>query len=192
MIIEFAILSLILGIVRRGSLRNLSSIPLKHLYLFAFPFVAFVAMYIVALFGHFSFRGYAGLLNIVNYILLLVALGANLHIQDLRIIWGGTFLNFLVCAANGGYMPISEKAAKIAGLANIINPSREGEFVRHVLLTADSKLKWLADVIPLPGFGPHTPEVASIGDVVITIGIFMLIQRYMCIRKSSLEKKKPH
>lgn len=132
-----------------------------------------------------SLRAYAGLLSITHYVLLLAALAANLHIPELRFVWIGTFLNFLACAANGGFMPISERAAKIAGFTNVVNLSQEGELFRHVILTADTRLKWLADIIPLPDLGPHTPEVASIGDVVITIGIFVLIQRYMCARKTS-------
>jgi len=51
----------------------------------------------------------------------------------------------------------------------------------HMLLTAETKLWFLADIIPLPV--PFLARVISIGDILIYVGIFYFIQKKMLPRQ---------
>ena len=77
----------------------------------------------------------------------------------------------------GGVMPISESAARAAGLWALLDPAENTKLIRHVIMTPETRLRLLTDFIPIPV--PYIRAVLSIGDVVLAIGIFVLIQRFM-------------
>ncbi len=79
----------------------------------------------------------------------------------------GFILNVAVIAPNGA-MPVSERAAELAGAEG------SAEFgIKHESLDDDTTLPWLADVIPLPGTG----VIVSVGDVLLAMGIGWLVYR---------------
>jgi len=185
MIFESMLLSIIVGFIRRGKLTNLAHIPLRRIYLFAVP----LALYAVAYLLMRTTNDHILLLctratNILQYVVLLAAIGVNLHIREMRLMGLGTFLNFLALSVNGGVMPVHPRAVELAGMTAMFDAQRGTELVRHLIMTPETRLKLLIDIIPLPGYGPHLPEVASIGDVLLAIGIFVLVQRYMCSPRS--------
>lgn len=179
MIADALLLSILIGLIRRGRIRGLASIPLRCVILFILPFLILAAVYAARSFGGESLSPYMRAANVVEYVVLLAAIALNLHIREMWIAGAGAFMNFLVVAANGGMMPISEKAIQMAGMTQMIEDCRAGSFVRHVIMSPETRLKPLADIIPKPGFAFVMPEVASIGDVLLAIGIFVLVQRYM-------------
>lgn len=77
----------------------------------------------------------------------------------------GLLLNVLVIAANGA-MPVSPDAARVAGITEALDSG-----IQHEPLTDDSRLPWLADIIPVP----DTKLVISLGDVVLGAGIGVLV-----------------
>lgn len=128
---------------------------------------------------------YIRIANIIQYIGLLAAVGLNLHIRELWIAGVGTFANFLAVVSNGGMMPMSKGALRAAGLSQMLTP--DNPFARHSFMSAETNLKFLVDIIPvkLPAFFPSwlvcaTKEVASVGDVLIALAVFVLVQRVMC------------
>ena len=183
MIFESMILSILVGFVRRGVLANLAKMPLRRPYLFVLPFAMYIgACALMRAAGGDTLLLYLRIVNILQYALLLAAIALNIHIVEMRVIGAGTFANSLVLTANGGVMPVSLRAADLAGAGELFRSGRSLQLLRHVIMTPDSRLKPLADIIPVPGFGFRLPEVASVGDVLIAIGIFVLVQRYMCSR----------
>lgn len=80
----------------------------------------------------------------------------------------GFLLNLVVITLNRG-MPVSPDAARSVG-API---TREVQGPRHEVLTEDTLLPWLGDVIPAPGLD----TVVSIGDIVLAVGIGYLVFR---------------
>ncbi|HEX21032.1 MAG TPA: hypothetical protein ENH19_00075 [Actinobacteria bacterium] len=121
---------------------------------------------------------------IISYVLLLWALAWNWRGPKLTgnfINWGiltalaGVFLNFLVISINGG-MPVSAQAARIAGYrGDFVSLKRVYDGI-HLLMSANSRLIFLADILPQP-FG-----VASIGDLLLALGVFIFIQNKMLYR----------
>ena len=85
-----------------------------------------------------------------------------------RVRWG--LSNATVILVNGGYMPIWEPSLLAAGLTPadvtstlhvLLPPPIDGDFLRH--------LGPLADIVPIPV--PVVRNVASLGDVVISVGL---------------------
>ena len=78
----------------------------------------------------------------------------------------GIGLNVLVVTANGGYMPQSPAARQTITDA----PIPTGMLTNIVPLTGESRLPWLADIIPQPRWTPMA-NVISIGDVLLALGV---------------------
>lgn len=180
MILEAFILSIIIAFARRGRLHGLSVIPLRKWYLFILPFALSAVVVAAGQIGNPEPRLlYIKIANVVQYILLLSAIAVNLHIREMWMIGVGTLCNALVVAANSGMMPVSAKALELAGMGYLLDPGQFDWNIRHVLMTVSTRLGFLADIIPVPGIGKIMPEVASIGDMLLAIGVFIIVQRYM-------------
>jgi hypothetical protein len=112
--------------------------------------------------------GVAGTAVILASNLLVAAfLVMNRRIPGLALILVGLALNVVVIAANGA-MPVSASAARNAG----VEPPGEGVGdVEHELLTDETNLPWLGDVLSFPGL----PGVFSVGDVVLALGVGQLV-----------------
>lgn len=176
MIVEAFVLSIVIGLIRKGSLQNIGRIPLRHFYLFCVPFLVFAVVSTIAVsISHKSLMPYIHLADIGQYVVLLTAVCLNLHMREMFLVGAGTLSNLVVLAVNGGAMPVSSAALKAAGLAGALG----SQPVRHSLMTPQTHLKWLADVIPLPTSSPFFSQVMSVGDILVSIGLFILIQHYI-------------
>ncbi|HET6456071.1 MAG TPA: DUF5317 domain-containing protein [Armatimonadota bacterium] len=177
MIVEAFVLSIIVGFIRKGSLRNLSRVPIRHFYLFCLPFLIFAAVSTIAVsMRHESLMPYIRPADICQYVILLAAIFLNFHMREMWVVGAGVLSNLAVLAANGGTMPVSMEALKRAGLAGALG----SQPVRHAILTPETRLKPLADIIPVHTFSSFMSQVISAGDILIAIGLFILIQSYMC------------
>ena len=177
MIIEVFVLSVLIGLIRKGRLYDLGRAPLRHLYMFVPPLAILAGVVFLGRSGGMP-QPYLSAAKIVQYAALLAAIMLNLHMRQMWLAAAGTFLNLLVIAANGGFMPMSAKALRMAGLAEMLDPERTSQLIRHAIMTPETRLKPLADIIPVPGY-PVTAQVASIGDVLISLALFVFVQRYM-------------
>lgn len=181
MILEAFVLSIIIGFIRKGKLQGLSNIPIKRWFLFILPFILSALVVAGGQIGDPESRlVYIRMANVLQYILLLAAIIVNIHIKEMWLVGIGTFFNALVVAVNGGMMPVSITALKLAGMDYLLKPGEFDWGIRHAIMTASTKLSFLGDIIPRPGIGKVMPEVASIGDLLLAVGVFLLIQRYMC------------
>jgi hypothetical protein len=117
---------------------------------------------------------------LITNALVAVFLGRNWKLPGMGLAAGGMALNVVVITANGA-MPVSLRAAEIAGLQG---PPREPG-MKHEVLTDDTLLPWLADVIPLPVL----ERLISVGDVLLALGIAWLVYARMMEGRS--EKVRP-
>lgn len=177
--VEAAVLAVIVGLVRKGRIANLGRIDFRGVYVFAVPLVFAV---VAGILTHRTDNQALTLtttrvINVMQYVVLLAAVGINLHLYGMKILGVGAFLNFLALAVNRGVMPISPSAAKTAGIWALVDPATGTKLIRHAIMSPETRLKPLTDIIPIPI--PKLATVLSIGDVLLAVGIFMLIQRYM-------------
>lgn len=107
----------------------------------------------------------------ISYLLLLVAIFSNERNPGFLTAAAGITLNLVVIALNRG-MPVKGTGLDTASVARLAS-ARDG---LHILLGPETKMPWLADVIRFPGsFG----GMFSIGDIVLGLGLFILIQNKM-------------
>lgn len=159
------VLAVVVALLRGGKLEGLGELGLKALPL------AVLALFMRTAVGFLEPRGfmYGPALQIAAYLFLFVAVWHNLGKPGLKLFGLGSLLNFIVIAANGGTMPVSPRAMEIAGVSG--TPTGI-----HSLMTSQTRLWFLADVIPV-----WTPLVTiiSVGDILIVMGIFLFIQYRM-------------
>lgn len=116
------------------------------------------------------------LVHMSTLALLLAFLLRNLRYRALGLVAVGITLNLAVIAANGGYMPVRPEDARAAGFADLAaDLEARGTREKWTLLTADTRLPFLADVIVL-GWPPGLRRAVSPGDLLIGLGVFLFLQ----------------
>jgi len=80
-------------------------------------------------------------------------------------------------------MPVSEKVLAATNISHFIDNIKLGKDIKHVIMDNSTKMKFLADVIPIPGFLGSLMQVVSIGDMVILVGILILTVELVTGRK---------
>jgi hypothetical protein len=148
-------ISIAVGLLRGGKLRNLTEIRVTLWWLLPLGFLLLAASAFVPADMH----ELAVALILTSYLPLLLFVWLNRDLAGIWIAGLGILMNFTVILANQG-MPVLEAAAEIAG--------GSGDLVltaKHVLLTPATRIPFLGDVIPLPG------AVLSLGDVFVAIGV---------------------
>jgi hypothetical protein len=171
-----------LGLVVGFGLARWRGIPyqppdLQHLWLvFAAFFPQFIILYIPNVRQQFPDVWAANLLT-ASQLLLLGFAWFNRKLPGMKILLIGATLNFMVMAANSGFMPISpQTASRLVSeyvLQDIPIGSRFG--TKDILLyPQDTRFEWLADRFLPPAWSAYQAAF-SFGDVFIAIGIFRLL-----------------
>jgi len=183
MFIEVIILSLIVGFILKGSIKNFKDVDLKHIELIFIGFAVETTLVILIRQGIILDNTIVYAFHMLMYIMLFIFIYLNKKMYQILIMGAGFFLNALAIFTNGGVMPVGSDAAIKAGMSNIINSiSNEG---LYKLVDNNTIFPFLCDVIPKPY--PRA-FVISAGDIFIAIGLFLLILNFMGCRK--LGKKK--
>lgn len=148
-------ISIVVGLLRGGKLRNLTEIRVTLWWLLPLGFLLLASSAFVP--SDLHDLGVA--LVLTSYLPLLLFVWLNRDLAGIWIAGLGILMNFTVILANEG-MPVLEAAAQIAGGSSELVLT-----AKHVLLTSATRLPFLGDVIPLPG------AVLSLGDVFLAIGV---------------------
>ncbi|MFL5824832.1 MAG: DUF5317 domain-containing protein [Solirubrobacteraceae bacterium] len=147
-----------------GNLRRLGQLKIRWLWLG--PLAVFVQTVLVTIAPGGSHAVHAAI-HIGTYVILGAFLWANRGLAGAPIIAVGAFLNFLVIAVNGGVMPASATSERLAGIV-LSRGFNNSAVVSH------PHLLWFGDVIPVPW---PLPNVLSVGDCIIYIGMLVLLHR---------------
>nr|WP_268761781.1 DUF5317 domain-containing protein [Carboxydothermus pertinax] len=119
-------------------------------------------------------QAYGRYLHLFSYLLLFYGIYRNYKLPGMGLIGLGIFLNFLVIAANGGYMPADPRTIS----PEWITMMKKGIRGTHSLIDEHTRLTFLADNIYL-WFYPITfsfgKPIISFGDIFITLGVFWLV-----------------
>lgn len=114
----------------------------------------------------------------VSATLMLQFAARNRHVPGVALAGLGVLLNALVVIGNGA-MPVSERAAARAGIS--VESLALDADPRHERLDGGTRLRLLADVIPVPI--PGHREVDSAGDVALAGGVGLLVFATMTRRR---------
>jgi hypothetical protein len=162
--LALAVVALVAGLLRGGSLDSLAATDLRQGWLLAVG----LGLQVVA--GVWSPPWLMGaralLVLVVSNLAVVVFIALNRGVPGLLIADLGLALNLLVIVVNGA-MPVSADAARAAGAEEALRTSG----VEHERMDETTALSWLGDVIPVP----PAREVLSIGDVLLAGGLAGLV-----------------
>lgn len=162
--------------VRGGRLHRLADAPIRSPWLLFLGLGLQLAVDLGAGRGFLADASALGLAVLVLSQVLVVAwLLLHRELPGVWLVAVGLALNAVVIAANGA-MPVDPNAVRALGLGDLEVP-----IGKHTLLTEDTRLPWLADVLPLPPLR----SIVSIGDLVIAVGMFPLTHALMRDRGGS-------
>lgn len=149
-----------------GHLGRLAELRLRCLWLAPLALAVQVLIVTIAPDGN---RSLHTAVHIGTYVLIGIFLGVNLRLPGVRVIAAGALSNAIAIVTNGGVMPASAWAARIAGLTERAGFNNSAQL-------AHPHLQLLGDLIPVPGPWP-LQNVLSIGDCLIFAGMLVLLHR---------------
>jgi hypothetical protein len=160
-----------------GNLGRLASLRLAGLWTPMLALALQVVLTTIAPAGHPVLHRIA---HIGTYVAILLFLWFNRRLAGVKLIGVGAFLNAVAITLNGGVMPATETAERLAGMH--LRPGFDNSAP-----IAHAHLPWVGDVIPWPG---PLPNVLSVGDLLIFAGTLVLLHR-ICGRRARLIALEP-
>jgi hypothetical protein len=156
--------------LRGGRLHHLAEAPLRAPWLLFVGLGLQLAVDIGAGRGLLADAGAPGLgVLVLSQVLVVAWLMLHRELPGVWFVALGLVMNAAVIAANGA-MPVDPNAVRALGLGDLEVP-----IGKHTLLTDDTRLPWLADVLPVPPLR----SIVSVGDLVIAVGLFPLTNALM-------------
>jgi hypothetical protein len=156
---------ILVGFLRRGSLKTLGDAHLRAVWV---VFLGVLLQLGSTAAERADLRWVALGLVLSSFACVFTFASLNFRLPGMTLIAIGALCNFVVISANAG-MPVSREALARTGFS-----VDELKGAHHVL-TDGSRLRFLADVIPIS----VTANVVSVGDIVIWAGLLLLIQQLM-------------
>jgi hypothetical protein len=177
--ITVAVLSGAIGLIRGGRLRNLSYLSIRWS---ALPLLA-LGLQVIVIYGpgREDARpfGVPALLILGSYGLVMATVLANWRLPGMVLLGLGAALNFLVILLNGGWMPVTPELLVASGLMSsptAFEPGQRVPFSKDVIVDGHAgHARWLSDIFMIPRAGLFS-AVFSIGDALMMVGLFSLIQ----------------
>jgi len=177
--------TILIAIVRGGRLKDLGKLSIR------WPWLPLLAFLVQAYMVFFPAERSEGLLTlrasvlVGSYLCLLAMAWGNRRLPGIRLIALGVLMNFAVMVVNGGHMPVTPEALVTAGHQSLAYRMESGARVASskdvILEREETALWWLSDVFVIPRDWPLSGSF-SLGDVVIALGAFVLIQTAMLDR----------
>lgn len=160
-----------IALLRGGNPDNLTRLNPRYLWLFFLPLglqmIAFSPVGSSPEFGLTLVKA----VYLASMAIAALALALNWRLPGLIWVAVGLMSNFAVIASNGGLMPVSASAREFAGMPPLTGPN-----LNVLPMTPDTLVPWLGDILPLPSWMPFA-NVFSVGDVLITVGGLIFIQK---------------
>ncbi|MCA1032179.1 DUF5317 domain-containing protein [Bacillus timonensis] len=174
MLVDGLLAGLVIGKIRGGKFTHFTDLRVKYAYLILF---AFMIQYPVII-----FYSKALLFAVTaSYVLLFLFVFYNRHLQGFLYIAIGMAMNLLVMAVNKGRMPVDVDAARALAPEDL--PALlAGEYGKHIAISDGTYLNFLGDIFFLK-FPYPRPIIVSLGDIVLSIGVFLFIQKVMVDKK---------
>lgn len=183
MIIETLLVSFIVGKLRKGKIKNLIHIPTEGWVFILLGFIiSYLSVFLISGGNEFLYKKLAYIQSISSLLIIIGILYKALNFDRL-ILAMGFLLNAIPIAFNKGKMPVNGDSLLKLGLNKQFVLLKENLVVTHTLLDDSTKAGFLSDIISLKYI---FPKVVSIGDLIIALGIFLIIQnnirRYQPLR----------
>jgi hypothetical protein len=157
------VLSVIIGYIRKGRLRHLENLNISYWYLITVAFfIQTIALRMTQINDTIFYMS-----HMLSYVIIMYVCIINWNKLSIILIGLGNLLNMIVIGFNQGKMPVKVPAY-------ITEPFFDRG---HMLMTEATKFRILGDLILIRV--PLLHGVISIGDVLLVIGVFLIIQAGM-------------
>jgi len=168
MYLGIIILAVVVALARKGQLKNAQNFKINLWYLLIAALVVYIVLIAGTLANVAFVKDYSYWLYFIVYVLIMITVVFNLSSIWSYLLVLGIALNFTATFLNGGKMPILQSATDMAG-SNF--PTFLKLFGATNQLTASTPYVMpLCRVIGVPGLP------ISVGDLVVSVALFMLIQ----------------
>ena len=182
MFIEAILISLIIGLIRGGKLKKCRAINHKTMWVLIF---GMIIQYILVFLNRVEEIGsisrilsYTKEIQIISYILILIGIVTNLKFKSLWAVLIGFIMNFFVIGANGWKKPILLEGIQLTNMSGLNRMIEMGKAALYTPITESTKYPILGDIIIFSDPYPIS-RIISLGDLIISFGIFALIQEIM-------------
>jgi len=172
MIPEIILFALLVGWIFGGRFVRLADAKIKHVWLIFVPLALYLVSWAPPL---VKLPWFLGASAIVEKAALVAVAVCNLRVPGVKLILIGLLLNVIALSANGGMMPASPDALTSAFGADYAEKARSAVHVRSAIMDASTELGFLCDIIAAKRPFVLMPAVYSIGDLVMSVGIFIAI-----------------
>lgn len=182
MFIELFFISIIIGYLIKGSVKNIDVENIKGIFL---VFIAFFIEFLIIMSirkGNLSIGNITFTMDLIMYSLIFMFMYLNRKNIYLVLMGAGFLLNAIPIFLNGGAMPVSVEAAIYTGLISNVESARISSEGLYTLINPNTKFWFLGDIIPRKY---PRPIVFSIGDVVSALGMMLFIITSMKKKKVS-------
>lgn len=179
LLVSVLVIALTVGLIRGGDLGAFS----QHRWRWPILPAGAIILQVIAFLPDVSHPGatrlVAGSLHLASYLLTIAFVWVNHKTPWVWLIGIGLATNFLVIAANGGFMPVSAQvlpgtSSAPVGQTDVYHNSR--------LMGEATRLRFLGDIYRTPDWF-RLKRAFSLGDVLIGLGAFALVQRLMGITR---------
>lgn len=178
MLIESMVVAIFFGKIRGGKFSRLSSLKFKKVWIFIFALIIQAAIILFGVNGNEFVLKYIRELNIASYIFMFIGIAINIRHRTLIIVLLGMLINIFVMFSNGWKMPVSIDGLLLAGYSELAELTLSGKLAFYIPLDVNSKFGLLGQIITIPP--PYFfPQVLSIGDIFISLGLFLFVQSVM-------------
>lgn len=176
MFIYAVIIGLIIGKVGRGKIERIGYVNIKLPFLIVLSFLMQTSIFMLNV-GLVTINdSLLDVLFVSSYILIILAILANIRIRYMVIVLTGAVFNFIMVILNGLRIGLTLENAEKVYSSEIIQ-LLESESVRFFKLIPQDKYL-MGGFLPANKFFVY-PSVATLGDVLIFAGIILIIQQIM-------------
>ena len=173
------VLAVLVGLLRGGKWGNLTLYKFKGSWLVIAAILLQVFVFNPWWEKYVNDGMITNLIYCLSIILLIIFILRNFNLTGLRLLGAGIVSNGIAIIANGGFMPSSINSLKHILSAERIARMESGSFAyNNILITDNTRFKFLCDIFYVPGV-----NVYSVGDILIALGAFVVIQQIMLWNK---------
>ncbi|MGO1371862.1 MAG: DUF5317 domain-containing protein [Senegalia sp. (in: firmicutes)] len=178
MIWLFLLLAVIVGYMKGGKFIRLKNLEFKML---SPIIIALIFQYLLLIFSDNDLKivgNYVEEIYLGSFILLFIGILLNIKMPSLWLVLIGAISNFVVFFMNGMKIPVAADALNLAGMNSTINLIENGQYKLYEIIASGTDYSLLGKVIAIDQVLPIS-GVFSIGDVLITLGLFVFIESHM-------------
>ena len=169
---ELILFALLFGWIFGGKFGRLADAKIRNVWLIFVPLALYLVSWVPAL---RELPWFCGTCAIVEKVALVLVAVSNLRLPGMKLALVGVILNLIATSANHGWMPASPEAYTAAFGAHSLEQARTAVHVRSAIMDASTELGFLCDIVAARRPFVLVPAVYSVGDLVMSTGIFVAI-----------------